>query len=86
MIKRVWSSAKCLRVPALFFILSAPLLAQSSNELNVMPLPAKFQQGSGSLRIDGGFSVVLEGYKEPRLERALDRFRGQLSRQTGLVL
>jgi hexosaminidase len=73
-------------VAASFFLLTAPILAQSSAELNVMPLPAKFQLGSGSLKVDGGFSAALDGYKEPRLERALDRFRGQLSRQTGLVL
>ena len=84
--RRIWNSAKCLGIPALFFLLSAPLLAQSSTELNVMPLPAKVAQGSGSLKIDGSFSAVLEGYKEARLERALDRFRAQLTRQTGLVL
>jgi hexosaminidase len=72
-------------VLALLFDLSAPVLAQSPGELDVMPLPAKFQLGNGSLKVDGGFSAALDGYKEARLERALDRFHTQLSRQTGLV-
>ena len=61
------------------------LRSQSADDLNVMPLPAKAQSGSGSLKIDGSFSVVLTGHQEPRLERARERFLAHLSRQTGLV-
>jgi hexosaminidase len=61
------------------------LSAQSSNELKVMPLPAKVQLGDGSLKIDGSFSVALSGYQEARLERATNRFLTNLGHQAGLV-
>ena len=54
--------------------------------LNLMPLPANAQLGSGSLHVDPAFSVAFTGYTEPRLERAGERFLRQLARQTGLPL
>lgn len=52
--------------------------------LNLMPIPASVEQGVGSLPIDPAISVSLTGYTEPRLNRAIERFRAQLSRQTGI--
>ena len=54
--------------------------------LNLMPMPAEVQPGSGALRVDSTFSVALTGYREARLDRAVERFLGQLSRQTALPL
>jgi len=54
--------------------------------LNIMPLPAKAQLGSGNLRIDGGFSVALTGFTEPRLERSAQRFLKQMAFETGLLI
>jgi hexosaminidase len=54
--------------------------------LNLIPVPAHLQTGSGSLRVDPSFSVALTGYAEPRLDRAVDRFLQQLARQTALPL
>jgi hexosaminidase len=54
--------------------------------LNLMPLPANMQSGTGSLAVDSSFSIAFTGYGEPRLERAGDRFLKQLARQTGLAL
>jgi hexosaminidase len=54
--------------------------------LNLLPMPFSVQRGEGELAIDGTFSVSLTGYTEPRLERAVQRFRRELARQTGLVL
>jgi hexosaminidase len=59
--------------------------AQTSTDLNVMPLPAKVQMGSGSLKIDGGFSLAFAGFREARLDRAGQRFMTTLNRQTGIV-
>jgi hexosaminidase len=59
--------------------------AQSPAELNVMPLPAKAQLGSGALKIDVGFTLAFTGYREARLDRAAQRFLVQLNRETGLV-
>jgi len=50
-----------------------------------MPMPSSVQAGSGSLAIDGNFSVALTGHSEARLDRASERFYRQLSRQTGLI-
>jgi hexosaminidase len=50
-----------------------------------MPLPAHLTPGTGQFSIDGGFRVVFEGYTEPRLERAVERFRLNLTRKTGIL-
>ena len=59
--------------------------AQTPPELNLMPMPAKVQAGSGFLKVDETFRVSFAGYQEPRLERAGQRFLEQLQRQTALV-
>jgi len=60
--------------------------AQSTEPLNLMPLPAKVQRGDGALKIDAGFSISFAGYREARLDRAGQRFLHQLRRQTGILL
>jgi hexosaminidase len=60
--------------------------AQSQPPLNLMPIPADIQQGSGSLRIDASFSVALTGYTEARLDRAVQRFQRQLFHQTAIPI
>jgi hexosaminidase len=60
-----------------------PSLAQAT--LPIMPLPAHALEGSGSLPIDGGLQVRLDGYTEPRLERARDRFLACLAAETGVL-
>lgn len=62
------------------------LRAQSTEPLNLMPLPAKVVRGGGALKIDAGFTLTFAGYREPRLYRAGQRFLHQLRRQTGIVL
>ena len=59
------------------------LLAQTT--LPIMPLPAHAVPGSGSLSINAGLQVRLEGYTEPRLERARDRFLAHLVAETGIL-
>lgn len=54
--------------------------------LKLMPWPASVQQGGGAFTVDQTFNVRLEGYKEPRLERAVQRFLNRLTRQTGMPL
>jgi hexosaminidase len=79
------SKSMCLFLLAPFLLTGVSLRAQSSADLNVMPLPAKVQRGSGALKIDDSFSVAFAGYKEPRLERAGQRFLATLNHQTGIV-
>ena len=52
----------------------------------LLPVPAKVQTGTGSLRVGAAFSVALTGYSEPRLERSVERFLHQLALQTALPL
>jgi hexosaminidase len=54
--------------------------------LPLMPLPSQVKPGSGEFVINNGFGVTLEGFTEPRLERAKQRFLNTLSRQTGIPL
>jgi hexosaminidase len=42
-------------------------------------------QGQGEFRIDGQFGVSLAGFKDPRLERARQRFLDTLNRETGIL-
>ncbi len=59
---------------------------QGAPELNLMPMPASVRAGSGALGIAPTFSVGIEGYREPRLERAAERFCRELSRRTGFFI
>jgi hexosaminidase len=58
--------------------------AQAQQSLNLMPLPAKVQMGSGQLLIGPTFSVSIAGRHEARLDRAVEIFLGQLGRQIGM--
>jgi len=55
-----------------------------AQSLNLMPVPAKVQMGTGQLVIDPNFSVSISGHHEPRLDRAVELFLTQLRRQTGM--
>jgi hexosaminidase len=58
--------------------------AQDTPALNLMPLPSEVKPGTGALRVDSSFTVALTGYREARLDRAVERFLLQLSRQTAV--
>jgi len=58
--------------------------AQDPAQLNLMPMPASVQLGTGQLIIDSSFSVATTGIQDPILSAAFDRFVIQLSRQTGI--
>ncbi len=70
---------------ALAFMSVSLAEGQPQPSLHLMPWPAKLQMGSGQLAIDPAFSVALTGYKNPLLQRAVDRFLDELRRQTGMV-
>jgi hexosaminidase len=62
------------------------MTAAQQPALNLIPVPASAQAGSGNLRVDSSFSVALTGYSEPRLDRSIERFLRQLARQTALPI
>jgi hexosaminidase len=49
-------------------------------------MPSHVERRDGEFLIDRNFGIVLKGYKEPRLERARQRFLDTLSRETGIPL
>ncbi len=73
-----------LALSILCSIFTARGMAQVQQSLNLMPMPAKVQLGSGRLLIGPSFSVAITGHKEPRLDAAVDLFLTQLRRQTGM--
>jgi hexosaminidase len=58
--------------------------AQMQPQLNLMPMPSAVQPGTGQLLIDRTFSVSVTGFHDASLERGIDRFVSELSRQTGM--
>jgi hexosaminidase len=70
-----------LLVSSLF---AGPVSAQAP--LSLMPLPAQTKPGTGEFLINNGFGITLDGYQEPRLDKAKQRFLDVLSRQTGIPL
>ncbi len=80
---KVSSRAVLLSVASSLILGAAPLVAQS--QLPNLPLPEHVTPGSGSLVIDQGLKISFEGFTEPRLDRARDRFLMHLSRETGIL-
>ena len=59
--------------------------AQVPSSLNLMPVPANLQMGTGQLVVDTSFSVAISGPHDPLMQRAVDRFLTDLRRQTGML-
>ena len=57
---------------------------QETAPLPIMPLPASVTPGQGEFVIDGQFAVAFDGFTEPRLSRARERFLEILTRETGM--
>src|SRR5579863_4197043 len=69
---------------AIVILISLFASAQSEPQLNLMPMPARVQQGSGQLAITQSFSVTVTGVHDATLDAAVKRFAKQLSVQTGI--
>ena len=52
----------------------------------LMPLPAKVDSGSGSLTIDGGFSISTAECGDARLPLAANRITARIARKTGIPI
>lgn len=70
----------------MYFLVGTLAAAQSQHQLNLMPVPSSVQVGAGQLPIDSTFSVSITGFHDASLDRGIQRFVEQLSRQTGLPL
>jgi hexosaminidase len=54
--------------------------------LPLMPWPAKVQPGQGRFMIDKPFTIIVNGAVDSRVRNAVERFRANLSRRTGILL
>lgn len=77
-------SAASLFLATVALLCALPVQAQDAAPLPLMPLPAQMTAGEGQFLVDGGFSVGLEGYQDPRLIAGRQRFLDALSRRTGI--
>src|SRR5579863_9442482 len=73
------------RLQIVFLLLLTTVgLAQNQPQLNLMPMPANGQAGSGQLPITQAFSVAVTGSHDASLDSEVQRFTVQLARQTGI--
>jgi len=63
---------------------TAFVAAQVQPQLNLMPMPSSVQMAEGQMLVDGSFSVAVTGFHDASLDRGVQRFVAQLSRQTGI--
>ncbi len=84
--KRMILPSSLVMILACAFCFPMHLTAQAQTTLPIMPLPSHVVEGQGQFLIDGNFGIDLQGYTEPRLQRAKQRFLVTLSRETGIPL
>jgi hexosaminidase len=65
-------------------IIATVAYSQTQPQLNLMPMPASVQLGSGQLTITQAFSVAVSGTHDPALAAGVQRLTKQLSAQTGI--
>src|SRR5450432_3732636 len=83
--REIWF--KAVSLAALGVLFCAPISrGQQLTTLNLRAAPAKVQLGSGSLKMDAGFTVALAGHTNARLTAAVERFTERLTKQTGLLI
>jgi hexosaminidase len=87
LISKLWSrSFACSAVVGSVFCCFCGAQSKPVTPLSIMPLPANVTEGAGEFIVSGKFSVFLDGYTEPRLLRARERFLESLWRETGQPL
>ncbi len=61
------------------------LVVQAQEPLNLMPMPASIQMGSGQLVINPSFSIGIDGAQDPRLQQNAQVFIRALRAQLGFT-
>ncbi len=74
-----------LRSSLLCGTLAISLAGTAQAPLPLMPLPVSTAPAQGEFLIDNHFSIKLDGYTDPRILRARQRFLDILVRQTGIA-
>ena len=65
-------------------LICSPLLPGAA--LNLMPLPSSLQSDVGWLAVPQKFVVAWEGYREPRMDAAVERMVRRLEKKTGIPI
>ena len=68
----------------LFFIFITSLSAADKTEINVMPVPAKYEMLDGVFKLDNNFGITIKGNPDERLYNYATRVLRRLSGRTGL--
>ena len=68
----------------LLLLISSLAVSQAQPQLNLMPMPSSVQLGSGQLPINRSFSVAISGHRDSIVDRGVQRFIAQLSKETGI--
>ena len=69
-----------------FCLFASTAVAQTPQQLKIMPMPSSVQLGAGHLLISQSFSVAVSGHRDPILDRGVRRFIAELSHETGMRL
>src|ERR1700730_17423166 len=80
------NTIRILLIVSAALLLASLAVAQPQHGLNLMPMPSFVQAGGGQLLVDRSFSVAMTGFRDATLERGVQRFIAELSRQTGMFL
>jgi hexosaminidase len=82
----LFNNMRMLLIVSPALVLASLAAAQPQRGLNLMPMPSFVQAGVGQLPVDRSFSVAITGSRDATLERGVQRFVAELSRQTGMFL
>jgi hexosaminidase len=82
----LFNNMRMLLIVSPALVLASLAAAQPQRGLNLMPMPSFVQAGGGQLPVDRSFSVAITGSRDATLERGVQRFVAELSRQTGMFL
>src|SRR6266849_448460 len=80
------NTIRILLIVSAALVLASLAVAQPPHRLNLMPMPSSVQAGVGQLPVDRSFSVAITGFRDVTVERGVQRFIAELSRQTGMFL
>jgi hexosaminidase len=82
----LFNNSRILLIVGAALVFASLAAAQPQPGLNLMPMPSSVQAGVGQVAVDRSFSVAITGFRDATLERGIQRFLAELSRQTGMFL
>src|SRR6202043_2339197 len=78
-LKGITARMRTSLIAGICLLLASFAFSQSQPQLNLMPMPASVQPGTGQLAINASFSVAATGSPDASFDGAVQRFATQLS-------